>query len=750
MSINLTNKNRVYYTLWHKDFGTIKITEPVGWNTYEKEYARNEKYHGVFAKFSNNLKFVSDGADFIKLIRNNYGVLAQIKLTRHERHPNTDEWFESYSGFLDLMTYVYEKKQVKVKFNDNGIFQKLKSRESEKIEIERTTTLGGRGIPELETEIIDIDKRDVFLNSKALQKNDTQYVLSSTSAYYPNNENYINVNKRAITVRTEIDFKENDDFYAILEEDINVLGSISSSSSYYISGTTGNMFIANAQEDKTVNVKLKLRQEIMSVNTSNDPQNKNLRLLLLKYNNEESYNFVSETELYDFGNPEQYIGSEIYSNENFELNIEQGCSYAIVFEQYIDVVIPEEGNVFIQSTSSHIFFNSKEFSIEVEEEKVSEATSSKVVFAKELGERIVQILTDKDDAFYSEALTREENNQNNGAFNAYAHGHWLRGFDKFPEDESNKYKKLTTSFKDYVENLDVTWNLGLGIEKVGLKDRVRIENTKYFYQDIVTIKLPNKVKNIKRTEANELYYSSLEFGYTKGAEYEEAMGLDEYNGESSFSTVIDNSKNKYSKKSKYRADSYGILFASEKQKVNFPTEDTGYDKDIFALDLKKVDQTYKLRTWQDDFEQQPTGIYSPDTATNLRLSPFNIMLRHDWMFASGLTKYPQDYIYYSSSTSNSNLSTKLNGNPEYSESGNIQNSALSKPRFVNEWIEFEHVADFDVIQQVEGTTIVDGKEIYNFYGLVEFINENNEQETGYLFNLKPNGVGKWKLLKSNR
>jgi hypothetical protein len=33
---------------------------------------------------------------------------------------------------------------------------------------------------------------------------------------------------------------------------------------------------------------------------------------------------------------------------------------------------------------------------------------------------------------------------------------------------------------------------------------------------------------------------------------------------------------------------------------------------------------------------------------------------------------------------------------------------------------------------------------------VEFINENNEKERGFLFNLKPNERGVWKLLKSNR
>jgi hypothetical protein len=48
--------------------------------------------------------------------------------------------------------------------------------------------------------------------------------------------------------------------------------------------------------------------------------------------------------------------------------------------------------------------------------------------------------------------------------------------------------------------------------------------------------------------------------------------------------------------------------------------------------------------------------------------------------------------------------------------------------------------------QVFGKT--NGKQ--NYYGLVQFINEKNEIEFGYLWDLKPNKEGKWKLLKANK
>jgi hypothetical protein len=168
------------------------------------------------------------------------------------------------------------------------------------------------------------------------------------------------------------------------------------------------------------------------------------------------------------------------------------------------------------------------------------------------------------------------------------------------------------------------------------------------------------------------------------------------------------------------------------------------------MDLKRgVTSIFEQRLWQDDFEKEPTGVFSPSTAQNLRLSPFNTLLRHGWVIATGLIKYPSDYVRYGSSIANSNLSTQLIGGVEYAENGNIQNQALESARYKPEFVEFEHEVSFDLLQQVQGKTVVLGEEIPNFHGLVAFRNENGQIEKGFLQNLKPNNTGKWKLLKYN-
>ena len=66
-----------------------------------------------------------------------------------------------------------------------------------------------------------------------------------------------------------------------------------------------------------------------------------------------------------------------------------------------------------------------------------------------------------------------------------------------------------------------------------------------------------------------------------------------------------------------------------------------------------------------------------------------------------------------------------------------------------EVIEFEFNVDYDLLQKIQGKTVILGKEVQNFYGLVAFMNENGEIEEGYLEKVSPNGVGKWTINKFN-
>ncbi|WP_121314918.1 hypothetical protein [Flavobacterium sp. 102] len=81
----------------------------------------------------------------------------------------------------------------------------------------------------------------------------------------------------------------------------------------------------------------------------------------------------------------------------------------------------------------------------------------------------------------------------------------------------NLFKPLTTSLKDAVSSCIAVHNVGMGIEEINNKERIRIEPLSYFYNPNVTIRL-GQVQNVKRSEAVEHYFSSAEFGYQSGGD----------------------------------------------------------------------------------------------------------------------------------------------------------------------------------------------------------------------------------------
>jgi hypothetical protein len=723
--------------------------DPIGWSSDDKEFARNEEYHGIFTKFSNSLKFVDKSADFINFQRKLYGIKAKLKLTKYEVHPRSRGWVKTYWGYLAMSTYSFENNEVSLKFNSGGLEEVLKSRESEDVEIDRVETLDGKPIQELETNQVALHGRKIFLKSKWKANNNFNPVELRVWSDAGNTRSQTSAFPMTLDIRSHEQAQS----------------TIPGMNGYDIVGTNGIQILAIFDRTREIRIKgnnLKFKTDIVDgVNLiGNEWSWAFFKVCLTIFENGNNYNVKNRIDLFHAGS-----GSNIYPNI---LSIDNGQTFNLNFDHSITVYEGDSiGLEFFIKADLRNFSSSRarfyvdvsdfEGSIFAEEESYFEPTKAKFIFVHDIIERLTEICASKEKCFYSDYFGRKEKGypiDGFGAFIGVTHGFWIRQFDKLPigtEDNPNLFKPLTTSLKDAIQNVRAVFNVGMGIEEYRNQERVRIEDLKFFYNRNVTIKLPNQVKKVKRYEAEKYYYSAVNIGYEDGGVYDEAQGLDEPNGNTNFTTIITEVKEIYEAVSSYRTDNYGEEFARRKPYNSYDTLDTSYDDKIWFEDLKKgITNIFEQRKYHDDFEQIPTGIFAPETASNLRLSPVNNLMRHSWVISAGVQLYKSEYLRYSSSTANSQLKTKMTGKPEYSENGNIINSELERPRFVPEWIEFEHECNFDVMQMVQGSTIIQGKEIKNFYGLVEFLNEFNVLETGYLFNLKPNDAGKWKVLKSNK
>lgn len=748
-------KDRVRYSFQNSLMGTYYLSKaPFGWKDDGKEFDRNKDYHGIIAKFSNSLSFKGDDADYITIVKETQGVQGKIRLTKEIRNARSDNWEIEYSGYLDMSTWSDDdKKGVSVKFNSGGLLELIKARDGDEVELERETSLIGTTIPQMTNKIIKEPGRKIFLASRL--KNQTGDINYAFVSIYSNG----NTRNKSCAIPMKIVDRSHEELSNVMNDAIGYAGG----------GTPNMMFFYKSETNR--NLKLKGRIDFTTnISGFDDVNYGHARLTFTVYKDQEqcivkTMTHILYTEIED-EDIRQTMGGEAFTNPFTGQNDYPPIRHSKELDYDVELLTGEsmaiewhlEANMGSDSSRGHFHGSVVDIDLKlsITEDSYWPETVSKMYMPYEVIERLLLIYTGKSNILKSNILGRTDlgyQEDGEASLIGMTHGFWVRGFDKLnpsSDDEPNLYKPLSTSLRDFMDSYIAVSNIGLGIERVGYKEKIVIEDLKYFYRKDVTIKLPLPVKNVKKSITTDYIYSAVEIGYDKGGSYEEAQGLDEFNAKTKYATPITVVPNTFTRISKYRADMYGHEFCRRKPYDRYPSLDTAYDTDIFLRDAKKINNNlYKPRVWQDDFAQSPTGIYSPDTAGNLRLSPFNLLLKHGWEIMAGLTRNITEKINYISSTGNSGMKTKLIGGVEYSENGSIVCNELERARYQSEIIEFDHIVDSDLLQKIEGYTLVGNEKIYNVYGLIEYQYENGDTGRGWLLNLKPNKEGKWKLLKLN-
>lgn len=735
-------------------FGVIEISQPIGWDSDNKVFKRSKDVHGVFINLSSTLEFyVGDedndgGYDYLKKVYDVYGINAIVSLIKEENISGT--WEEVYRGYFDFSTYVREENKIKIMFNESGLYEKIKARNSEELELDRLTTMDGSVLPQLRTDVMEIEGRKILIitdfvktidstettfdvganNNIQLTNYKTNYSLVRFVFFYP----FVAMRYHAVAIPLTMVAEQDGNSQTIYDNSVDVNGWS------YDKGTTGAMFYADSLNDNVLKIDFDLE---FVVNDNYIPGAFKVRVV--KYKNGVNYDFDSVIELLSVDNPVKNI-SYTYKVSSLPIPIGTGESLSLV----LHAISHEDGG------GGHTYIKIINPKVNIIDETYYPASQSKFVLPFEALERITNVITDKVGVLKSKALGRTDLgyiNDGYASLTGLTNGFWVRGFN---ED------KITTSFKDFIDSFNAVWQIGYGIEKIGFTEILRVEHIKHFYQYFIALKLGGRPSNITRSCAKDYYYSSVEVGYSKPSGtvlYEEVLGLDEYNIKNNYTTAITRIENKNKIISPYRADSYGTEFARRKPKAKFPEEDTRYDLDVMMNDLKRgLSNVFLQRKWIDDFEvptpfnKFETGIYSPETATNLRFSPMNVLKRWGFWIKGGLMKNLTEYIRYSSSNGNSSLKTKslIAGSVETAENGNILNSDLDKNLFNGDLIKFKFPVESQMLKTLNGTTLINGELVMNYYGLIEFENEYGELETGFLMSLEPNGDGDWELLSSTK
>ncbi len=709
MSNELSRVNRVRYTLYGNPFVSLVISEPEGWNDDEKELIRSDKWFGIFTNLSSNLKYYGNAFVALKSAYDIYGIKASVRMEKEERNSNTDDWQISYVGYLDFSTYSQEKNYISLKFNESQFFKNIESRLKEKYELDRITNIKNNGpLEPFVYSNLNFIGRDIFRQTLF---NNEPVVVRIQKTGNP-------IDADAMCFPMTLKYRSDPSFFAPSVSidsadnlDISTAKITVGFGNYIYNG--GNVYYLRAEKDKTINVDIKIKIRA-KFNTPSNPASASFSIGHDIIREDGSGDMVSiDTETLLEVNSIFTGSSSIIENvwKEFEVTLNQdfdlleGDSMGLRLNAGFGLPGPVFANVWN--------FELTEIIVKAEEIDIATATNCQVTTYFEALERLFQIITGKN-TFQSNLLSNEWKDL------LLTNGFKLR---QFPD------KPIITSLEELLDSLIAIDDIALIIEN----ETVRVEKKDYVYTGQVGIVL-SQVSNVKRKISEKLHFNSIEIGYDFNGEYEEAVGLDEYNIKNTYTTCIDTTESTYKSISKVRADGYGMSFAQKKEYENFPKEDTKYDKYNFMIDAIKVSNgVYAMRYWEEDFDNAPTGVFSPATAFNLRLSPFNCLLRKSKYLSTGLQKYPLELLQYSSTEGNSQLVTL------YPERAVVLNEILSSPYFLPEEIDFD-----------KKINMMDFKQVVKYpYKLINFVNEFGEEESAYIISVKPNKEGKFKLIKVN-
>lgn len=226
-------------------------------------------------------------------------------------------------------------------------------------------------------------------------------------------------------------------------------------------------------------------------------------------------------------------------------------------------------------------------------------------------------------------------------------GELLRGIDP-------STVQIVCSLRDAFKSYHAIGCLGAIITE----DTVRIDPLEDLIDHNISYDL-GEVKELHVRPATDYMFCAIKAGYPVN-EYEQENGRDEYNTTYQFTNAFRSTKQPLDIVSIFNADGYGIEFARRASVVNTGTSDSRYDALIFLIDLienpdygYEGQPRYMTRRMEDILDAG--GIFSPETAMNLRISVGQNMLRWKKFLNIPLWRVPEHKLFFQSKDKNAGL-----------------------------------------------------------------------------------------------
>ena len=675
------------FKLYHPSFkrAITLQTDPMGWDAERKTIERDPTLHGVFVKYTPELKFVKEGRALITELFNAYGIEAEITLTIERKNVLTRAWELQFEGILEMLTLKIDRNFATCKIMDVGFYQKFKNRQDVKVNLQAIADQDGNAMPGFTDITVPMHSKTIKYESLFKVNGDT-FVFSGISS-----GTYYLMDDYSVEVTDEL--KERFGYPAQLST---------------IQPETISKYIYKVKEggSYTFSPKVGLFWQDNAPTTG-------------------SYIFQIDWKLVT-GKAGNYTTTAIGSTYSVSIS-PTGITFA---SQEISQVVtktlqPEDevyfyGVVVLSFAGSGTFQYRPSYNVTGSEFKavgltVSPSSNATATLIHDVWKRVVRSCTGRASSFKSDYYGRTEDGyaaDGAGSLRAITSGEQLRGF-------SIVTNPIYASPKDLFESCAAIDGVGMGLEKVNGFYRIAVEPLSYFYRNVRAMRL-SFVHDIQRSVAQEYLYNEVEAGYNvwnnRGLQ---VNNLDEGNSKRTYSLPIARVKKKLSLISPYITSGYCIEFA--RRAAIAKTTDTEKDKENFVIQLRRspalVPEKNELASI--------TNVIDSATAYNARLTPMQNMVRNGARLRGGLPNQEELTIAMSVGEGNNEVSTTVSGTT-YNEKS-VVISSLPKPLWKPEYYEFMAAPGSVEWAAFEAQP----------YGFVEFSAGNRDYVKGWLISAKP-------------
>ncbi|MFA5768604.1 MAG: hypothetical protein WC871_03595 [Bacteroidales bacterium] len=130
------------FTLSHNGRALVCRHAPVNWDEAFITWERSERYHGLFRSYSQKLKFVKDGAYFLRrcFYAENRRTRAECTLKVEKIDRMTLDWEEVFTGDCDFSTFTDQRDFVTITVNEGGLVKYLKLYEDTEYDVSLSAT----------------------------------------------------------------------------------------------------------------------------------------------------------------------------------------------------------------------------------------------------------------------------------------------------------------------------------------------------------------------------------------------------------------------------------------------------------------------------------------------------------------------------------------------------------------------------------------------------------------------------------